>query len=104
MTIQTRTAVEFGGGNALWQYTYNDADSPPHLLTVTCTNTSQYNTRLTAIVRSNGRTFSQLVRPVDSPFSQNVPTTAQTKLDISIDARGRVDGIDWNASWGSTTT
>jgi len=104
MPIVTKTAVEFDGGNVKWQYTYDDADAPPHLLTVTCVNTSQFNTRLTATVQANGRTFSQLVRPVDSPFSQNIPTGAQTKLDISIDARGRVDGVDWTASWGSTTT
>ena len=38
-----------------------------------------------------------------SPYTQNIPTGASVRLSITIDARGRVNGIDHNFEWGPTT-
>lgn len=97
MATQTRTIVTFNGGSCTWTYDYDDVQL--RLLAIHCVNDTSFNTRGTVTVNSNGRTFSRLVGP-NSTFDQNLPSGAQTRLDITVDARGRVDGIDWSFQWG----
>jgi hypothetical protein len=110
MAIVTRHVVDFDGGTCSWEYDYDNVAL--RLTQIRCTNVSQYNTRAIVTVMSNGRVFTHLVAPVGtdpgtlpadgtvSPYTQNLPTGAQTRLDITIDARGRVNGIDHHFEWG----
>jgi hypothetical protein len=98
VAILTKTIVEFGGGSCVWSYDYDDVAL--RLVQIRCTNASEYPTRGTVTVISNGRTFSALVGPGDS-LDQALPSTTQTRLGITIDALGRVDGIDHSIEWGA---
>lgn len=102
MAIQTKHVVDFDGGACFWEYDFEDGATGAirRITQIRCTNNGTFNTRGTVTVQSNGRTFSQLVQP-GNEFSQNVPGSAQARLDITIDARGRVNGIDHSFSYGS---
>jgi len=120
MATQTKRVVDFDGGTCFWEYDYEDGSGGAvrRLIQIRCTNNSALgnNTRGTVTVMANGRTFSELVVPAGTPagqvpqgasvgtFSQNLPGNAQSRLEITIDARGRVDGIDHHFEWGPGIT
>lgn len=98
MAILTKTIVSFDNGACVWSYSYDDVAL--RLTRILCDNTGGvYNTRGTVTVISNGRTFTALVAP-GGTLDQALPTGAQTRLGITIDSRGRVDGIDHSFQYG----
>lgn len=48
-----------------------------------------------AVVLANGRTFQTTVNPGDT-LDQNIPTNQANRMELFVDARGRLDGVDWN--------
>jgi len=97
VAIQTKTVVEFDDGRCVWAFDYDDVNL--RLTRARCTNGSAQPTKGTVTVVSNGRTFSQVVAAGGS-LDQAIPTGAAARLAITVDARGRVDGIDWHFEWG----
>jgi hypothetical protein len=51
--------------------------------------------RAQATVLKNGREFNTTVQPGDT-LDQNIPTGQANRLEITVDARGRIDGVDWH--------
>jgi hypothetical protein len=96
MALVTQTIVEFDNGNCVWSYEYDDVAL--RLTRLMCTNNSAFATRGTITVDKNGRTFSRTVN-AGSSLNVNIPTGPQARLEITIDSRGRVDGIDWSFAW-----
>lgn len=96
MALVRRTIVEFGNGSCTWSYEYDDAAQ--RLTRLMCANDSAAATRGSITVEKNGRTFSRTVAAGDS-LDVTIPTGAQARLEITVDARGRVDGIDWAFAW-----
>lgn len=100
MAILTKTLAEFANGTCVWTISY---DTVALVLTnVSCTNNSSEPSRATAVVQSTGREFTTLVPP-GGTLNQNIPTSQANKLDLTIDARGRPDGIDYTLQWGPGT-
>jgi hypothetical protein len=98
MALVTKECASFDNGKCVWSYEYDDVGL--FVTNMSCINNGNSNTRGTVVVQSNGRTFTQLVAP-GANFSQAIPTGAAVRLGVTIDARGRVDGIDWSFSYGS---
>jgi hypothetical protein len=116
MAVLTKQAASFDNESCVWEYDYEDGSTGgvQRLIQIRCTNNSALgnNTRGTVTVMANGRSFTMLVVPTGTPagqvpqgaslgtFSQNLPGNAQSRLGISIDERGRVDGLDHHFEWG----
>lgn len=100
MAQRTRT-FKFGGGDVLWVYEYEDGDGSGlgALVRVRCVNSSQWPTRATLTVLANGRSFTRRVLPGDQ-LNVAVPTAGAQRLDIGVDAKGRIGGIDHRYEWG----
>lgn len=100
MAIQTKQIVAFDQGACVWEYDYDDVGM--FLTALRCNNTAgQYPTRGTVTVVSNGRTRTGRVVAGNTFDTGPLPTGAQARLGISIDSRGRVDGIDWHFEYGA---
>lgn len=101
MAIQTKVAASFDNDACVWSYTWEDGATGAvrRIVRVMCNNDGQYNTRGTLTVTSNGRTFSRVVAPGGS-LDVAAPAQQQQRLDITVDARGRVDGIDHHFEYG----
>lgn len=98
MAIQTRTIVKFDDGKCIWTYQYDDVGL--FLTNLSCDNTQgTKSTTGTATVISNGRTFNRTVA-AGGTLSQAIPTGPAVRLGITVDGRGRVDGVDWSFSYG----
>jgi hypothetical protein len=103
MAIQTKRIVQFDGGTVFWEYDYEDGATGAvrRVTQIRCTNncTGELHggvpqpTTGTLVVLANGRTLSRTVQPGNT-LDEAVPGQAATRLDITVDARGRVDGID----------
>lgn len=100
MAILTKTLGSFENGACVWTISYDDVALV--LTNVSCTNNSSAPSRGTATVQANGRTFSALVA-IGGTLNQNIPTNQANRLDLTIDARGRPDGIDYTLQWGPGT-
>jgi hypothetical protein len=97
----TKELASFENGNCVWTITYDDVSL---LLTnISCTNNSSAPTRGTATVQKNGRTVSALVNANGDTLNRNIPTNQANRLELTVDARGRPDGIDYNIVWGPDT-
>lgn len=97
MALQTRTIVSFDNNQCVWSFEFDDVALV--ITRLVCVNNGPHSTRGRMTVLANGRTFTRLVAPGGS-LDQAVPTQQATKLDITVDARGRVDGIDWTFQYG----
>lgn len=98
MAVVTR---DVNGGtaadNTTWvvQYDYDDAT-----LTITkarCVNNTPDQKTVAATLTSNGRTYSMACDP-HATTEVNVPTGAAVRLQLFVDGRGRLDGVDWSIS------
>lgn len=98
MAIQTKNVAEFDNGLCVWQYDWDD--SLLRLTQIRCTNNSVFPTRGTIIIQKNGRSFTALVAPGGS-LNQALPTSPAARLEITVDSRGRVNGLDHTFEWGS---
>lgn len=103
MAIQTKRVVEFDGGAVWWEYDYEDgATGGTRRITRfrganNCDGSLHegvaWPTTGTVTVESNGRTFTRTLQPGDT-LDIAVPSQQQQRLDITIDDRGRVNGIN----------
>jgi hypothetical protein len=105
MAIRTKVIASFDDGHVVWYEDYDDAQL--RITQVRCTNNCQghqnvdtgqldgWATKATLTVLSNGRTYTATVQPGQT-LTQDIPTGAQARLDITIDARGRVNGVDYS--------
>lgn len=101
MAIQTRTLGSFDNDTCVWTIRYDDVALV--LTNVSCTNNSPAPSRGSAVVQSTGRSFTALVAGNGGTLNQNLPTSQAQKLDLTIDSRGRPDGIDYTLMWGPGT-
>lgn len=101
MAIRSRTWCKFGGGEVLWTYEYDDAigGGLGAITRVQCVNNSTWPTRAILTVLASGRVFSRRVLPGDQ-LSVEVPTGPQQRLEIGVDLRGRIVGLDHQCLWG----
>ncbi len=102
MAILTKRVISFENGACFWEYDYDDVAL--RLIEVRCTNNGQWPTRGTFTVLSTGRTFSALVASGNGTLRQTLPSQQQQRLDITVDSRGRVDGIDHTIIYGPQVT
>ena len=88
-------------GPAELQIDYDDALL--RLLAVRCINGGDQPASLTgfSVARPN-RTFA-FTFPAGQTTTQNVPQGANNRFDITVDARGRVDGVEWSFAYPAVT-
>ena len=55
----------------------------------------KYPLKAKAVVNANGRTFQTTVNPGDT-LDQAIPTNQANRMELFLDAKGRLDGVDWN--------
>jgi hypothetical protein len=102
MATQTSTQAVIAHGDAPNQTTarvetdYDDALL--RILLVRCVNNTPVPVSVTATKTSNGRTVSRTFA-ANTTGTQNVPQGAAGRLNISIDARGRMDGVEFTISF-----
>lgn len=99
MAIQTRDLAKVSDAQEPPQYatlTIQYDDALLRMTNITVVNFTNRIARLTA-QRSDGSgptyTFDTAA---GATTSQNIPGNAQNRLGISIDSRGRVDGVEWH--------
>ncbi len=96
MAIQTKTlgsVSDTDGTQATLQVDYDD--QLLRLTLVRVINGTGRTARVTATAVANpSRTYTLNAAPHQTS-TQNIPTGAQTRLDVTVDARGRVDGVDY---------
>lgn len=97
MATVTKSLGSFDNGNVRFEIDYSD--TLLRLLAVRCINNSTIpaSATVTAVsqpTRTYTRTFAASQTTV-----LNIPTTAATRLNITVDARGRVDGVDYQLAW-----
>lgn len=100
MAIQTvllDVRTDANGNTSRWSYQWNDASF--RLTQISCVNQSMYNSRFVATSQTTGDviTFSC---SAGSTFSQAIPPGQANQFGLSLDARGRVNGVDWSVEWG----
>jgi hypothetical protein len=110
MAIQTRRFVEFDNGTVWWEYDWNDQtmrltaarasnDCPGHPDPVTGQLVT-WPTRMQVVSQTTGDVIEQTIYPTGdarSPagtWSQNIPAGQANHFGQSLDARGRLLGID----------
>lgn len=100
MATQTHTLASFDDGNCTWSMQYDDVRL---LITqIACVNNSAEPTRGSATVQATGHSFTALVDAGGS-LTQVIPTGQANRLDLTVDSRGRPDGIDYTFQWGAGT-
>lgn len=96
MATVTKTLGVFDGGNVIFELDYDDVAL--RLTAIRCINGSNQPAFGQATATANGRTYSRTFA-ANATTEQAIPTGAQTRLDITIDARGRVYGVDYALAW-----
>lgn len=100
MAIQTKTlgVLVEPEGMATAQETYDDVRL--RLETARIINTHPTLTaRLSGFVVANPAKSFTLDCPPNQTVTQNIPTGQQARFDITIDAQGRIDGVEYRFSW-----
>ena len=96
MAIVTKTIGHDGtpdGGYVEWQIDYDDARL--RLTAVRCINNSTSIAWGKAVSVANPSRSYSTTFPANQTTVINIPTGASQRLDITVDARGRVDGVDY---------
>ncbi len=96
MATVTKNLAVFDGGNVIFELDYDDVAL--RLLVVRCINGTAQPDFGRATSTANGRTYSRTFA-ANATTEQAIPTNSQNRLDITIDARGRVDGVDYQLAW-----
>ena len=99
MAIITKTigeAVEVAG-TATLQIDYDDQRLRLTAIRIINTHPS-LTARLSATSTSTGATFT-LDGPPNQTSAQGVPSGQASKFGVTIDSRGRVDGVDYAFGW-----
>lgn len=94
MAIVTKILASFDDSRCVWELDWDNATLK--LKTIRCVNTTPWSA-VAEFVSIADPTFRHtvVVRPQDSPFSQNIPAGVANKYNIGIDARGRLIGVDY---------
>ena len=98
MATRTRTIQVLAHGDApnqtiaTVQIDWDDALL--RLLAVRCINGTPVAVLAKGTVQKNGRNFS-ITFPANATTAQNIPQNAAARLDVTVDAQGRVDGVEY---------
>jgi hypothetical protein len=98
MAIQTRTLGSVSDAQVpprSCSVTYSYDDAALVLTAVDVTNDTNQTVHIDATATATGRNVSVNVA-AGQTLHQNVPTNQANKLAITIDARGRMDGVEWH--------
>lgn len=96
MAIVTKQLAMFDNGNVTLEIDYDDATLL--LRAVRCVNNSAQPCAYRATHLATGRNVSGSFA-AGRTVSVNIPTNAAARMQITIDARGRVDGVEYQLSW-----
>jgi hypothetical protein len=96
VALHVAPAASYASGT-VWSYEYDDVAL---LITrVLCDNTTAPGTtKGTATVLKNGRTYTVTVEP-GGALDQRLPLNQAQRFEITIDAEGRIDGVDWHTEY-----
>jgi hypothetical protein len=99
MAIVTKNlAILFDNGNtATVELDYDDGTMT--LVTVRCRNQTARAVVVSGVATATGRSFSQTFA-ANQTSTQSIPQNQANKLDVTIDARGRLDGIEYQIRFG----
>lgn len=94
MAIVTKRLNTFSGGLCTWELDYDNVTLK--LKTLRCTNNYTGWVAIGDFRSSADPTFKYTVEvtTAESPFTQSIPVAVQNKYNITIDANGRMDGVD----------
>ena len=98
MAIVTRvasTVAHSDGTVARLEYDYDDGDL--RIRTIRCINETPRTARVLA-ARTNGTRQHSADTAPRATRTVNVPTTAANRLQLVVDQRGRLDGVDFSFS------
>ena len=84
------------GLTAITEVLWNDANL--RLDGVRCTNLTSRGVALTARATADGTEFSTTF-PAGATTTRNIPGGQAAKFGVTIDARGRLNGVDYAISW-----
>lgn len=96
MATVTKNLAVFDGGNVIFELDYDNVAL--RLLSIRCVNNSNQPAFGKATALANGRTYSRTFA-ANTTTEQAIPTNPQNRLDITVDARGRVGGVDYSLAW-----
>lgn len=74
-------------------------DTTLDILVARAINTTSKNGGVTVVRNADGREYGPFVIPPHTTVERNVTTNAQNRLRATIDAQGRLDGVDVNIAW-----
>jgi hypothetical protein len=99
MAIATKNlAILFDNGStATVELDYDDVALT--LVTVRCINQTARAVVVSGVATATGRSFSRTFAAFQTN-TQSIPQNQANKLDITIDARGRLDGIEYQIRFG----
>ena len=84
------------GDQVTFSITY---DNVSNLLTaLRCKNDSEQDAIGEATLVANGRSYSKIFQ-AHTDTNIAIPTQKATRLDITVDANGRVNGVEYHFSW-----
>jgi hypothetical protein len=95
MAIITKTLGNFDNGNVVFELDYDNVNL--RLTALRCINNTSQAAYGQARKTSNGRAYDMRFGPGTTVIA--IPTQTATRLTITIDARGRVDGVDYQLMW-----
>lgn len=96
MATVTRNLAYFGESVVIFEIDYNDVSLL--LLAVRCINNSAEPAYGKAYHLATGRMYDSYF-PANQTTFLPIPTGPQTRMQVSVDARGRVDGVDYTLVW-----
>jgi len=91
MATVTKTFAQCGEA-VVFQYDYDNVTF--FMLAVRCINNGDHSVFGQAKQVSNQRTYSQTF-PVGTT-QINIPTNTANRLELQVDAAGRLDGVEWD--------
>lgn len=96
MAVVTKQLAAFDNGNVVLEFDYDDATLL--LRAVRCINNSAQPCAYSATHLATGRSASGTFA-AGRTASITIPTNAAARMQITIDSRGRVDGVEYQLSW-----
>jgi hypothetical protein len=93
MAIVTKPMGGFTG--ITFQVDYDDVNL--RLTAIRCINTTAHACRGQVTATANGRTYNRTFA-ANQTTELAIPTNAPARLSITVDARGRIDGVDYSLS------
>lgn len=97
LTVLLDERTDANGNTCRWSYQWNDVSF--RLTQISCVNLSMYNSRFTATSTTTGDVIA-FSCTAGAALTQNIPTGQANQFGLSLDARGRVNGVSWSVEWG----